>query len=74
MAKSTLNFGADSFVEAAPLKETQSIKRERKNKTISMTLRQSDLDLMDRYCDETGMSRSNLIRLAVRKYIENTDI
>lgn len=77
MSKSTLNFGntnADAFVGAAPLRENKVVKKEKKDKTISMTLRQSDLDMMDKYCDETGMSRSNLIRLAVKKYIETSDI
>lgn len=70
MAK-TMDFGSiDAFTSGAPLQQQSAqVKREKKNKTISITLRQSDLDAMNAYCDKTGMSRSNLIRIAVAEYI-----
>ena len=75
MAKSTLKTnmgnGINDFLSGAPLKEKKApVKKERKNKVISITLRQSDLQSMDDFCNETGMSRSNLVRLAVQQYIE----
>ena len=75
MAK-TMNFSnanesaINAFTNGAPLQQQSlQIKKEKKDKTISITLRQSDLDAMNEYCEKTGMSRSNLIRLAVAKYI-----
>lgn len=70
----TMDFGdknaIDAFTKGAPLQQQSVlIKKEKKDKTISITLRQSDLDAMNAYCEKTGMSRSNLIRLAVAKYI-----
>ncbi len=76
MAKTTLNLSdttVNAFISGAPLqekKENESPKKERKNKIISITLRQSDLEAMDNFCEDTGMSRSNLVRMAVKKYME----
>ena len=60
----------NSFISDAPLQEKKSVLKERKNKVISITLRQSDLSSIDDFCAETGMSRSNLIRLATQDYID----
>lgn len=69
--KTTLNTGVNDFIGGASLKENKApVQKERKNKVISITLRQSDLKAMDDFCAETGMSRSNLVRLAVQKYID----
>lgn len=68
--KTTLKTGVNDFIAGAALKENKVPVKERKNKVISITLRQSDLQSMDDFCNETGMSRSNLVRLAVQKYIE----
>ena len=69
--KTTLKTGVNAFIAGAPLKEKKTtVQKERKNKVISITLRQSDLQSMDDFCAETGMSRSNLVRLAVQKYID----
>lgn len=78
MAKKTLNFEAGNisdFIAGAPLQEKQkkpavSVK-EKKNKVVSITLRQSDVDAIESFCAKTGTSRSNLIRIAVRTYIDN---
>lgn len=68
--KTTLKTDVNSFLDGAPLQEHKPLQKEKKNKIISITLRQSDLQSMDDFCNETGMSRSNLVRLAVQKYIE----
>ena len=71
--KTTLQLGqtdVNNFIGDAPLQEKQFIQKERKNKVISITLRQSDLSSIDDFCAGTGMSRSNLIRLAVQDYID----
>lgn len=72
MAKATLNFGneANDFISNAPLQEKKTVQKEKKNKVISITLRPSDLEIMEDLCAKTGMSRSNLIRLAVQDYVE----
>lgn len=72
MAKTTLQIGnaVKGFVSGAPLQEKQTPIKERKNKVISITLRQSDLQSMDDFCAKTGMSRTNLVRLAVQQYID----
>ena len=71
MAKTTLKTGINNFLSEAPLQEKKpSVQKEKKDKVISITLRKSDLDAMDNFCNETGMSRSNLVRLAVQQYIE----
>ena len=68
--KTTLKTDVNSFLDGAPLQGHKPLQKERKNKIISITLRQSDLKSMDDFCNETGMSRSNLVRLAVQQYIE----
>lgn len=71
MVKTTLKTDVNNFLAEAPLQgKKTSVQKEKKNKVISITLRQSDLISMDDFCAETGMSRSNLVRLAVQKYID----
>lgn len=68
------NEAEQAIINAAPLQEKSSATtkkaKEKKNKVISITLRQSDLEIMEDLCAKTGMSRSNLIRLAVQDYVE----
>lgn len=72
MAKTTLHTGqsdVNGFIDDAPLQEKKPVQKERMNKVISITLRQSDLDEMDRFCAEKGMNRSIFLRLAASEYI-----
>lgn len=75
MAKTTLNFDdvtVSDFIAGAPLQEKKMGKgKEKRNQVISITLRQSDLDAMADYCSSSGLTRSSLIRVAVREYINN---
>lgn len=73
MAKTTLNFDDEiisDFIAGAPLHEKKASSN-RKNRNISITLRDIDLEIMNSFCEKTGMSRSNLVRLAVQAFVED---
>lgn len=74
-----LNFDLDSkeihkIIKAAPLQDRALPKKEKRDVRVSFTVKQSELEMMDQFCDAAGLTRSNLIRQAVIEYVRKHQI
>lgn len=58
------------IVEAAPLQDRALQKKEKRDVRVSFTVKQSELEMMNQFCDASGINRSNLIRQAVIEYVK----
>ena len=63
---------AEEIIKAAPLQEkpAKTGKKEKRDIRISITIKESELKIIDDCCDRKGVTRSNLIRMGVLDYVE----
>lgn len=70
-----LNFNVNkeaekAIVDAAPLQEKAPAKKEKRDTRVSLTMKASELEIMDRFCEKSGLTRSSFFRLAGFEYIK----